>query len=155
MVFPARTLKDELLALETRQEQLQAELAAAPDVQQPLLHPALAEVYRDKVERLHEALADETVRDEVFELIRSLIDKVVVRPADDGLDIDLHGDLGAILVLCRHGKTPGGSRALAEQIKGVAGFATRYREQIRGARVVREGSERKDPESSLIKELER
>jgi site-specific DNA recombinase len=34
---PARTLKDELLALEMRQDRLQAELAAAPEARQPLL----------------------------------------------------------------------------------------------------------------------
>ena len=45
---PARTLKDELLALEARQEQLEAELAAAPEPQPTLLHPNLAEVYRQQ-----------------------------------------------------------------------------------------------------------
>jgi site-specific DNA recombinase len=49
---PARTLKEELLALEARQEHLEAELAAAPEAQQPLLHPDLAEIYRKKVAAL-------------------------------------------------------------------------------------------------------
>jgi hypothetical protein len=118
---PARTLKDELLALEARQDQLQAELAAAPEAKQPLLHPNLAEVYRAKVAALQDALADPTVQDEAFELIRSLIDKVVLVPEGDELRIEIHGELGAILALCQQSKTPGGSRALAEQVKGVAG----------------------------------
>jgi hypothetical protein len=37
--MPARTLKEELLALEARQEQIEAEVAAAPEAKQPLLHP--------------------------------------------------------------------------------------------------------------------
>ena len=70
---------------------------------------------------LHEALADDAVQDQAFELIRSLIDKVVVRPAEDGVHIDLYGDLAGILNLYRQGRTPGRSRASAEQIKVVAG----------------------------------
>src|SRR5205823_1194570 len=50
---PIRALKQELVTLEERQRQLQQELAAthAPP---PLIHPNLAEVYRQRVERLHE-----------------------------------------------------------------------------------------------------
>jgi hypothetical protein len=40
---PARTLKDELLALEHRQDQLEIELAAAPEAEPTRLHPNLAE----------------------------------------------------------------------------------------------------------------
>ena len=118
---PARTLKDELLALEARQDQLQAELAAAPEAQQPLLHPNLAEVYRDKVAALQAALADEATRDEAFELIRSLIDKVVLVPEAEGLRIEIRGELGGILSLCQKAKAPDRGRALAEQIMVVAG----------------------------------
>jgi hypothetical protein len=41
---------------------------------------------------LHEALADEATRDAAFELTRSLIDKVVVTPADGDVHIDLQGE---------------------------------------------------------------
>jgi site-specific DNA recombinase len=118
---PARTLKDELLALEARQEQLAAELAAAPGAQVPLLHPSLAEVYRQKVAALAEALADEALRDNAFEPMRSLLDRIVLIPEGEELRIEIHGKLAGILELCRQGKTPGRSRASAEQIKVVAG----------------------------------
>jgi site-specific DNA recombinase len=108
---PARSLKDELLALEARQEQLDAELAAAPEAQQPLLHPNLAEIYRRKVAALAEALADETMRDEAFELIRSLLDKIVLVPEGEELRIEIHGELAGILELCQQSKTPGWSPA--------------------------------------------
>jgi site-specific DNA recombinase len=118
---PARTLKNELLALEVRQEQLQAELAAAPEAQQPLLHPNLAEIYRQKVAALAETLAHEAMRDEAFELIRSLLDKIVLVPEGEELRIEIHGELAGILELCQQSKTPGRGRASAEQIKVVAG----------------------------------
>jgi site-specific DNA recombinase len=54
----------------------------------------------------HEALAVEGSRDQAFELIRSLVDKVVLTPVNGKLRIDLHGELAGILRLCQDGKTP-------------------------------------------------
>ena len=80
-----------------RQDRLQAELAAAPEAHQPLLHPNLAEVYRSKVAALHDALTDEVMRDEAFELIRSLLEKIVLVPDGEELRIEIHGELAGIL----------------------------------------------------------
>lgn len=35
-------------------------------------------------------------------ILRGLIDKVVIHPEPDTQGIDLHGELGAILALCKH-----------------------------------------------------
>ena len=88
---------------------------------QPLLHPNLAKVYREKVERLTEAFQEPHHGREIFELIRSLIREVRLVPADGGLTIELAGDLAGILALSEAGKgsTASGPRAL--QIKMVAG----------------------------------
>ena len=51
----ARSLKDELLALEAREDLLAAELAASPE-QKVLFNPGMAEVYRERVVELHKAL---------------------------------------------------------------------------------------------------
>jgi hypothetical protein len=51
-------------------------LLRASEPEPTRLHPNLAEIYRSKVAALREALADEPSRDEAFELIRSLVDKV-------------------------------------------------------------------------------
>jgi hypothetical protein len=48
----ARTLKDELLRLEARQQELGA-ILAKPAETRPLIHPALARIYRRKVAELH------------------------------------------------------------------------------------------------------
>ena len=117
----AKTLKDELLALEARQNELQAALAN-PGPDRPLIHPNLAEVYRRKVAALHEALANETTSGEAMELIRSLIDAIVLMPEGGSLRVEVRGELAGIMSLAAASKKPGlGDRASAEQIKMVAG----------------------------------
>jgi site-specific DNA recombinase len=64
---PVRALKQELVTLEARQLTLQQELAAT-EAPAPLIHPNLAEVYRQRVERLHDALRDPATRGEALEL---------------------------------------------------------------------------------------
>jgi site-specific DNA recombinase len=70
---PVKAMKAELRTLESRQSVLERELVdtTAPA---PLIHPNLAEVYRQKVAALNEALDDPASRDEAFDTIRSLID---------------------------------------------------------------------------------
>jgi len=70
------------------------------------LHPSLAEVYRQKVENLHEALNEETPRTEAVEILRGLIDEIQLSPRNGQLDIYLVGNLAQILDLCAK-KHPG------------------------------------------------
>jgi site-specific DNA recombinase len=72
---PVKALKAELRTLEKRQSELEKALAVTT-APAPLIHPNLAEVYRQKVAALHEALADPTSRDEAFDTIRSLIEEI-------------------------------------------------------------------------------
>ncbi len=124
---PGRTLKDELVALEARQDELRA-LLAGQGPAQPLLHPNLAEVYRRKVADLHQALESEETKAEAAEIIRGLVDAIVLTPENGELRIDLHGDLAGILALAADGKKPAAmSRDGLEQIKVVAG-ACNHRE---------------------------
>jgi len=78
---PARTVKDEMISLEAKEDELTALLAKQPAAREPALHPNLALIYREKVAALHEALADPATRAEAFGLIRTLIDEVT--PAAD------------------------------------------------------------------------
>jgi len=129
---PVRALKQELVILEVQQLRLQGELAAA-DAPAPLLHPNLAEIYRQRVERLHEALRDDGTRSEAFELIRSLIDEIRLVPEDRKLRVELRGELAGILALAADTKKLGNENAagLAEQIKMIAGTRNHlYRRQI-------------------------
>ncbi len=70
----------------------------------------MATVYREKMAQLTIALTDESRRTETVEMIRSLVDKIVLSPAEDGgkksLAIDLHGHLAGILSLSAQTKKP-------------------------------------------------
>ena len=77
----ARSLKDELLALEAREDVLNAKLAATPELK-VLLNPRMADMYRARMASLHEALSRPDADREAAEAIRSLVDKVALVPAD-------------------------------------------------------------------------
>ncbi len=118
---PVRTVKDEMLALEARQDELRALLDAPPPIA-PRLHPNLAEVYRQKVANLQDALTGEATRSEAFDIIRSLVEEIRLVPVAGSLRIELAGDLASILGLCSGAKkAASGDAVLLEQVKMVAG----------------------------------
>jgi site-specific DNA recombinase len=100
MYTPA--LKERMKALENRKGEIEGLLtdAGAPSVIR--IHPNTAEVYRLKVAELEIALNDDSIKAEAGDILRTLIDRVVLTPtadAPDGIDAQLHGDLVAILAL--------------------------------------------------------
>jgi hypothetical protein len=116
------TMQARMQALERRREALEAELATAAEPE-PRLHPGLAEVYRQKVATLQEALAAEDGA-ETREALRALVEAVVLVPDDGRLAIELRGDLAAILTLGANASTRPGGRVLDDllvQVKLVAG----------------------------------
>ncbi|WP_376964582.1 hypothetical protein ABNQ39_27650 [Azospirillum sp. A26] len=85
-----------------------AQLLAAP--QEPdavlpsvLLHPQLSDLYRRKVEALEAALAGGEDSAEAMEMVRIMIDRVVLTPspAGAGLNAGLHGELAGVLAVCK------------------------------------------------------
>ena len=86
------------------------------------LHPNMAEVYRKKVDELALLLQGEDDKQEAFEAIRGLIDRIVLSPEHGDLKVDLHGELAAILRLSQVSKSPAGDLTdQAEQLVMVAG----------------------------------
>lgn len=127
---PVKALKAELRALEERQAALESALAVST-APAPLIHPNLAEIYRQKVAALHEALTNPASRDEAFDTIRSLIEEIRLVPLDGELRIEIKGELGGILSLCeatgaRKPGREGRAVAAAEQIKMVAGTRNQW-----------------------------
>ncbi len=122
----SRSLKDKLVALEAREDDLNALLANQP-AREPALHPNLAEVYREKVAALHTALADPRTKDEAFGIIRTLIDEVRLIPENGVLRVEIRGALAGILALSAANdktarvSTDGSVSVLVEQVKMVAG----------------------------------
>ena len=102
----SRSLVEELRTLEHRQDGLRAEIAAAGTPEPlPALHPNLAQVYRQKVERLEQALHDPSVSAAAVEALRSLVDAIVVYPGErrGEVTLELRGDLAAFLHLADDG----------------------------------------------------
>ena len=95
---PGSVLKEQGLWIEKRKAELEALLADTQEAPS-LFHPSMAQRYHEEVQRLIESLNEEDHRAEAAELIRSLIDKVVLTPDNErqSLVIDLHGDLAGIL----------------------------------------------------------
>src|SRR5260221_3487620 len=99
------SMKQELLALEARKQELAAEMKQTP-APAPRLDPKLAELYRERVERLHEELNRPELRAEAAEVLRGLIDEVRLIPENGRLEIELMGALAGILALAADSKQP-------------------------------------------------
>ena len=117
-------LGDRLAALESEKANLQVEIAPSPRPSCGSI-PALADIYAAKVARLEEALNDPAIRDEANEMLRSLIERVELRPGDEGepMQAVLVGDLARILAICeaaaRNKKPPRGeSRGRVQSVGG-------------------------------------
>jgi DNA invertase Pin-like site-specific DNA recombinase len=119
---PAARLTGKLKELERRRLELERELATAA-APAPRLHPNVAQVYRRKVEELQYALRQER-SGPARELVRGLVEAIVLLPETGRLRVEVRGELAAILRLSRasNEKAPaGGPELLAKQIKMVAG----------------------------------
>ena len=112
-------MKEELLELEERKAALEKTLSEAPPAA-PALHPAMAEVYRDRVARLHAELNRPDVRAQATEILRSLIEEIRLVPENGRLEIEVVGDLAGILALGPNDKRPIGG-ADGAQVTLVAG----------------------------------
>jgi len=96
MSWRPATPRQRLTELEARRAQLEEGMAAAaaPPIR---LHPNLALLYRKKVERLHEALNQPEIRDEAIEVLRSLLERVVIAPVEGGFDIEIIGEIAQMI----------------------------------------------------------
>jgi site-specific DNA recombinase len=115
----AVSIKDELLALEARKSELQTRLDA-PEMPE-LLHPRMADVYREKVGSLCLALENEDSRTGAADAIRGLVEAIVLEPDGERLKITLKGDLAEMLSATRDSKRSPNTGDLMVQIKLVAG----------------------------------
>lgn len=116
----------ELNRMGRRKAELEAETSIAADETPPaLLHPWLARVYRGKIEHLLDAFETGGRRGEAQEIIRGLIDAVVMMPQDGVLHAEVRGDLATMLVLASETRRASEAEASeARQVKMVAGTRT-------------------------------
>ena len=140
--FAGPDLKAEWDALQERKTALEAKLDSA-DEPPPLLHPGMAELYRQKVTDLALALEHPDTRTEAADAIRGLIDAIVLTPAAgaleahvvrrgrraqaetggeaSGLQIELRGNLAAMLGAAQNAKRSPETGDLTLQVVMVAG----------------------------------
>jgi site-specific DNA recombinase len=95
--------------------------------------PERAKFYRSKIERLAEALnAPDTVT-ETAEILRRLVDRIVLTPVDDVLRAELHGDLAVLARFAQAGERrengagAGGNPAILSVVAGVGFEPTTFR----------------------------
>ncbi len=122
---PADRVKDRMINLESEKTELKSRLLDAPEESKPFLHPSLGARYREAVIDLRESLNAKTGSEKAVEILRGLIDRIVLNPAKDeesGFLIDIEGDLAGILNLCQTSKKATRISANGlQQIKLVAG----------------------------------
>lgn len=94
------SMKEKMDGLEATKAQLTARRAELGEPEPVTLHPGIAEIYKRKVADLQAALHGDGDRPEAADLLRGLIDRIVIHPRSAGHDIDLHGQLAAILAFC-------------------------------------------------------
>ncbi|MFN3315068.1 MAG: recombinase family protein, partial [Hyphomonas sp.] len=99
-------MKARMDGLEVDRAGLAVKLEALPAPDPIPMHPGWADTYARKVADLANALNDDDTRTEAADLLRGLIDRIILRPDADapkGHAIELFGELGAILSLCGNG----------------------------------------------------
>ena len=93
------------------------------------LHPNLAELYREKIASLRDALDENQLRDEAAGILRELIDEIRLVPEDGILRIYLASHMAAMLALAQNAKHPGRGTA-GVQLTLVAGARNRLYLQL-------------------------
>ena len=118
--------KERLLALEARKKELQSR---SPPPPVPRLHPRLAEVYREKVAKLQEALDREDVRAEAAEALRGLIGEIRLTPgpAEGNLRVELYGELGSISAMSQNKNRTSAGEVRFSLVAGVGFEPTTFR----------------------------
>ena len=120
------SMKQKMTNLEARKAELQSILANG-EAPPPLLHPKMADYYRQQVSKLNLSLREEMEagRMEAAEALRSLISRIVLTPSHSGMEVKLEGDLAGILNIAMSSRTNGG-------ITGINGLSKR-KNRPRGA----------------------
>ncbi len=112
------SIVDRLREREADKAHIEAELAALPpDSNVIAMMPDLSELYARKVATITESLNDPAIKGEATEVIRRLVQKIVLIPdasANDGVHLEVHGALAEILSLAA-------GKDLKKQLPGLGG----------------------------------
>ncbi len=116
--IPAQQVKDRMIALDDRRAQIERQLRTSPAPEKILIHPKMALTYRGRIATLIKGLSDPDCMDEAKDALRSLIERIVLRPNDETgrLSVELEGDLSGLMILALRadGKRPTKKSAAAD-----------------------------------------
>ncbi len=112
-------VNDRIQALETRKVEL-VKIVQNPPEPAPRFHPALADTYRAEVERLQAALNEPEERMKAAEILRGLVDAIIVKEDREGQFIEVKGEINKLLKLAG-GEVPDPFKSSAVVVAG-AGF---------------------------------
>ena len=103
--LPSHQFKDEMRRIDERRIEVEGLLANCEDVP-IILHPAMAKYYQQQVTNLTRAVMDPALRGEAQDVLRSLVEKIVLTPNKErtALVVDLYGDLAGILSISEAGE---------------------------------------------------
>ena len=126
--YATKEMKDKMMAMSRRKEQLERELGTTDDTNVVEMHPNLPEQYQRRIQALQDALNREESRRKAATILRSLIDKIVLIPGEGRgkLDIELHGDIAALLHLLQQ-KGDTSSHVMKWLVAGVGFEPTTFR----------------------------
>ncbi len=83
------------------------DVRARPCPEPVAIHPGIIDIYSRKIADLAASLNEDSTKAEAADILRSLIEKIILRPdrdAANGNTIELYGELAAILSLCSNGR---------------------------------------------------
>ena len=98
-------LQSKLDALEDKKAELVTTLGS-PATATVSLHPALAKLYQEKINQLANVLMDPKIREPAKLLIRELIERVDINYNGTHWNIDIKGEISALVSLAQNAKNP-------------------------------------------------
>ena len=112
---PAEQVKERMIELDQQRQQLERRLSASPAPDPILIHPSMAVTYRERVAALIAGLGRSAEMPTAKEALRALVDRIVLILAKEstGVEIELEGDLAALLCLATGSAAVTGTRQSA------------------------------------------
>ena len=114
-------LKIKLEQLELKKEELELKVDSTPPPV-PILHPNLAGLYRRKVQSLHANLDKPECRTEAAEILRGLVESIQVRNIEDGIEIELVGEITNMITAAQTNNLKG--KAASEEAASLKNYTS-------------------------------
>jgi site-specific DNA recombinase len=89
-------VKNEMSSLRTRKLDLLQRIETTNDPP-PLLHPNMANLWREQITELRDALAEDRCNPEAREAVRQMVEEIRLTPRDGVLAVEVKGNLAAML----------------------------------------------------------